>query len=261
MPADSLVADLNSALSNVPLIDPHSHIDPLAPVSKSLDDILGYHYYTELAHSAGMSQAPLGEGRVAARARPRDPRAHGPLRQHGPVRWFLDIARTFLGFTGDRVTAADADTLFDAAEKTFAQPDWEKQVFAQDEAREDLPDQRVRRPARRLRHDGLRPVPADRHLVFHLDKPETRRRLAKATGVEVGDAATLAEGAREAVRALHPQGGEGVRHLAAAGLPPGAVRRRALLRADAVPRLPRPRARASSGCSPSTAASSGCRST
>src|SRR5947209_3301096 len=45
-------------------------------------------------------------------------------------RWFVDIARTFLGFDADRVTADDADRLFDAAEKTFAQPDWEKQVFA-----------------------------------------------------------------------------------------------------------------------------------
>ena len=64
MPADSLFADLNSALSNIPLIDPHSHIDPLAPVSKSLDDILGYHYYTELAHSAGMGQAVLARYRT-----------------------------------------------------------------------------------------------------------------------------------------------------------------------------------------------------
>ena len=61
MPADQLVADLTAALDSIPLIDPHSHIDPLAPVSKSLDDILGYHYYTELAHSAGMSQEPLGK--------------------------------------------------------------------------------------------------------------------------------------------------------------------------------------------------------
>ena len=61
MPADNLVHDLCTALSAVPLIDPHSHIEPLSPVSTSLDDILGYHYYTELAHSAGMSQAPLAK--------------------------------------------------------------------------------------------------------------------------------------------------------------------------------------------------------
>ena len=43
--------------------------------------------------------------------------------------WFLEIARTFLGFQGDRVTAADCDWLCDTAERIFAQPDWEEQVF------------------------------------------------------------------------------------------------------------------------------------
>src|SRR5436190_14948224 len=109
MAADSLVADLNSALSNVPLIDPHSHIDPLAPVSKSLDDILGYHYYTELAHSAGMSQALLGrdaDPRERVREIVRFMDRYDNTAQYG---WFLDIARTFLGFEGNRITAADAD--------------------------------------------------------------------------------------------------------------------------------------------------------
>ncbi|MCZ2341913.1 MAG: hypothetical protein LC104_08975, partial [Bacteroidales bacterium] len=52
MAADSLTQDLQAALDAIPLIDPHSHIEPLSPVSRSLDDILGYHYYTELANSA-----------------------------------------------------------------------------------------------------------------------------------------------------------------------------------------------------------------
>ena len=118
MAADSLVADLNSALSNIPLIDPHSHIDPLAAASKSLDDILGYHYYTELAHSAGMSQAFLVKD-VAPRDRVREIVKYlESLDNTTQYAWFLDIARTFLGFTGNRVTAADADKLFDAAEKT-----------------------------------------------------------------------------------------------------------------------------------------------
>ena len=98
---------------------------------KSLDDILGYHYYTELAHSAGMSQAPLGRRTSPPRERVRAILGHmdrfDNTVQYG---WFLEIARTFLGFQGDRVTAADADALFDAAEQTFAQPDWEKQVLA-----------------------------------------------------------------------------------------------------------------------------------
>ncbi|MCS6896819.1 MAG: hypothetical protein NZM29_02515, partial [Nitrospira sp.] len=59
MSSDNLVHDLYCALCAVPLIDPHSHINPLTACARSLDDVLGYHYYTELAHSAGMSKKPL----------------------------------------------------------------------------------------------------------------------------------------------------------------------------------------------------------
>ena len=128
MPADTLVRDLTAALEQVPIIDPHSHIDPLSPAAKSLDDILGYHYYTELAHSVGMSAAPLAKevpprDRVRAIVQHMD--RYDNTAQYG---WFLDIARSFLGFTGARIAASDADKLFDAAEKTFAQKDWAKQV-------------------------------------------------------------------------------------------------------------------------------------
>src|SRR5262245_50087400 len=129
MSADPLTNDLYLALCEIPLIDPHSHIEPLSPVLKSLDDILGYHYYTELAHSAGMSQQPLGKD-VSPRERVRAILGHMD-RFDNTVQysWFLEIARSFLGFQGERVTAADADSLFDAAQQTFAQSDWEQQVF------------------------------------------------------------------------------------------------------------------------------------
>jgi len=191
MPADSLVADLNSALSNVPLIDPHSHIDPLAPVSKSLDDILGYHYYTELAHSAGMSHAPLGKDvspRERVRAIVQFMDRYDNTAQYG---WFVDIAKTFLGFTSDRVTATDADKLFDAAEKTFAQKDWEKQVRAKTKLEKIFLTNEFDDPLEGFDTSLYVPCLRTDTLVFQLDKPETRRRLAVATGIEIHDAATL----------------------------------------------------------------------
>jgi glucuronate isomerase len=232
MPADTLVRDLTTALADIPLIDPHSHIDPLSPVSKSLDDILGYHYYTELAHSAGMSQGPLAK-EVSPRDRVRAIVGHmdryDNTAQYG---WFVDIARTFLGFTGTKVTAADADKLFDAAEKTFAQKDWEQQVISKTKLEKifltnEFDDPLDWKPAlgeRRGRIEGtLAPTspvsaptvstasPGASHdpdvyvpclrtdtLVFHLDRSDTRDRLHKATGVQVVDAGSL----RKAITAL-----------------------------------------------------------
>ena len=48
-------------LESIVLIDPHTHINPHAAASKTLADIMGYHYYTELAHSAGLDRQALDE--------------------------------------------------------------------------------------------------------------------------------------------------------------------------------------------------------
>ena len=59
--SEQLRARLFAALDAVRLIDPHTHINAHAPASTTLADILGYHYYTELAHSAGMPKARIEE--------------------------------------------------------------------------------------------------------------------------------------------------------------------------------------------------------
>jgi glucuronate isomerase len=191
MPADQLVQNLESALSKIPLIDPHSHIDPLAPVSKSLDDILGYHYYTELAHSAGMSQTVLAKD-ADPRERVREIVRHMDRYDNtAQYAWFLDIARTFLGFEGNRIAASDADSLYDAAQRIFAQPDWESQVFATTRLEKIFLTNEFDDPLEGF--DTTKYVPCLRtdSLVFNLDKPDTRRRLEASSGVHVRDAATL----------------------------------------------------------------------
>src|SRR5437870_7910815 len=101
---ERLTRDLYTEICGIPLIDPHSHINPLQAAARSLDDILGYHYYTELAHSAGMSQEPL-QSDVPPRERVRAILGHldriDNTAQHS---WFLEIAQTFLGFKGDRIS-------------------------------------------------------------------------------------------------------------------------------------------------------------
>src|ERR1700716_2163768 len=123
--ADTLAQELFREIQAIPLVDPHTHIDPHSPAARGLDDVLGYHYYTELAHSAGMSQAPLKPD-VPPRERVRAILAHvdryDNTAQYG---WFLEIARTFLGYQGERLGAADAEALCDDADRLMAQPDWE----------------------------------------------------------------------------------------------------------------------------------------
>lgn len=214
--SDRLSRDLYAEILKITLIDPHSHIDPLRPTARTLDDILGYHYYTELAHSSGMSQGPL-----AAEVTPRE-RVRAILgfldRLDNTVQysWFLDIARTFLDFQGDRVGAGDSDTLFDTADRILNQADWEDQVlkrsnvemiFLTNDFDDPLEGFDTRRYIPCLRTDDL---------VFHLGKPTVRQRLAQATGIDAGDVTQL----RSAIRKLfHHFTSKGAR-ACAISLPP-----------------------------------------
>ena len=213
---DRVAEDLYTEVCRIPIVDSHTHIDPHRPTSRNLADILGYHYYTELAHSAGMDKAA-----VAARVDPRE-RVRAILyhlaRFDNTVQhlWFVEIARALLGFQGHRLTLADAAWLDDAAERLMAQPDWEErvlqrcnieQVFLTNDFDDALEGFDTGRYVPCLRTDDL---------VFHLDQPAVRQRLAEATGVEVGDA----RGLRQAVtRIFEHFTGHGAR-ACAVSLPP-----------------------------------------
>jgi glucuronate isomerase len=198
MATDTLRDDLLAEIQRIPLIDPHTHINPHQPAARGLDDILGYHYYTELAHSAGMSKAPLA-ATVEPRERARALMAHmDRIDNTAQYAWLLEIARAFLGYQGERLSANDADWLFDQAERLMAQPDWEEQVLRKSNLEQVFLTNDFDDPLEGF--DTTRYVPCLRtdDLVFKLDHPAVHERLAKATGIEVGDAMSL----RRAVTAL-----------------------------------------------------------
>ncbi len=198
MHTDSLANDLFAEIVKIPLIDPHSHIDPHRPTAQGLDDLLGYHYYTELAHSAGMPKTPLAAD-VPPRERVTAILAHmDRFDNTAQYAWFLDIARTFLGFQGDRVGADDAPALFDAAERTFAQLGWEDEVLHRSNIEKAFLTNDFDDPLTGFNTQRYVPCLRTDDLVFHLDKPEVARRLIQATGIDAGDALSL----RRAVRQL-----------------------------------------------------------
>lgn len=55
----SSLRDFESEILSWKIVDSHTHIDWLSPYSTELWDILGYHYYTELAHSCGMKRIQI----------------------------------------------------------------------------------------------------------------------------------------------------------------------------------------------------------
>lgn len=197
--SQALRTRLYEEFDSLVLIDPHTHINPHAPASNTLADILGYHYYTELAHSAGMPKGQIEEPSLAPKEKVRRlVEQLGPLDNTIQYSWLVEMAREFFGFKDERVTPDNWEGLYDTAATKMRSPGWAEKVLRHsrieavfltndfDDPLEGF-DTRVYIPC--LRTDDL---------VFHLGKSEVRQRLEKATGRSVGSAATL----RTAIGAL-----------------------------------------------------------
>jgi glucuronate isomerase len=180
---DQLARDLYTEICRIPLIDPHTHIDPRRPTARNLDDILGYHYYTELAHSVGMDKALLAAS--DPRERVRAIMYHLAMFDNtAQYEWFIEIIRAFLGFEGERVTLADCTWLWDAAERLMAQPNWEEQVLKRSHLEKIFLTNDFDDPLTGFNTTRYVPCLRTDDLVFHLDKPEIQKRLQKATGLD-----------------------------------------------------------------------------
>lgn len=192
--SDNLTKRLLDELEQLVLIDPHTHINPHNPASETLADILGYHYYTELAHSAGLAKSQIEEPGLDPKEKVGRLVGHlDALENTIQVSWLLEMCQAFFDFTDDRITKDNWEALYDTAAKKMAQPDWEEQVLKASKLEQffltnDFDD-------RLEGFDTNRYIPCLRtdDLVFHLSKPEVRRRLASASGGEFKDAKTLTQ--------------------------------------------------------------------
>ena len=116
-----ILAELDSLI----LIDPHTHINALAPASTTLADILGYHYYTELAHSAGLPREQIENSDLEPRDKVRllieNLAAVDNTVQYG---WFVEICQTLLGFQEERITQDNWEALYDHSVELMAGEHW-----------------------------------------------------------------------------------------------------------------------------------------
>ena len=183
---------LYQELTSIPLIDPHTHINAHSPAATGLADILGYHYYTELAHSAGMPKTQIEEPGL-------DPKVKvgrlveylGHLDNTVQVSWLVELCRKFFGFQSDRITLDNWESLYDTAAAKMAESDWEDQCLKQSGIERVFLTNDFDDPLEGF--DTQRYIPCLRtdDLVFHLTKPEVRARLAKATGIEFAGGTSL----------------------------------------------------------------------
>jgi glucuronate isomerase len=187
--SDQLRSRLFNELDSIRLIDPHSHIEPKTAASKTLADILGYHYYTELAHSAGMPREQIEEPGIDPKEKVRRLVARmEPLRNTIQYSWFLELAQAYFDFPkGEHLTTGNWERLYDNAAKKMAQPDWEDQVLARAKVDAIFLTNNFDDPLEGF--DTKRYIPCLRtdDLVFHLGNAEVRQRLERFAGRDVSD--------------------------------------------------------------------------
>ena len=187
-----LASQILSELEAVPLIDPHSHINPHAAASKNLADILGYHYYTELAHSAGLPREQIEQPGISPKEKVgRLVEKLGAITNTVQFSWLLEICRTFLDFHDSHIDAKNWESLYDKSERVLSQPDWEQQVLQRSGLEAVFLTNDFDDPLTGFDTKKYIPCLRTDDLVFHITKPEVRQRLARCTGIEVDSAATM----------------------------------------------------------------------
>ncbi len=174
------------------LIDPHTHINPHAPAAATLADVLGYHYYTELAHSAGMPKARIEEPGLDPKEKVRRlVECLAPLENTIQYSWLIEMARELLGFADERLTPANWEALYDSSAAKMRAPDWSIQVLKKSRLEAVFLTNDFDDPLAGFDTKVYIPCLRTDDLVFHLAKPEVRARLEKASGRSVGSAADV----------------------------------------------------------------------
>ena len=213
----TLEKTLFDELEQLVLIDPHTHINPLSAASTTLADIMGYHYYTELAHSAGLDKSQIEEEGLDPKTKVgRLVEKLSDLDNTIQVSWLLDMCREFFGFEGDRITTDNWEGLYDTAQQKMAQENWEQQVLEQSKLERVFLTNDFDDPLEGFDTNVYVPCLRTDDLVFHFLKKSVRNRLNEASGIEVGDANTF----REAIGKLFTKFAEKNAKACAISLPP-----------------------------------------
>jgi len=188
---DTVRNSIYEAIASIRLIDPHTHINPHAPASNTLADLLGYHYYTELAHSAGMPKDQIEEDGISHRELVRRLVTNlSPIENTAQYRWLIEICRKFFGFTDDRLDESNWEEVYETSEAQMKIAEWPQMVLDQSNVEAVFLTNDFDDELEGFDCNTYIPCLRTDDLVFHLSKPQTQERLAACTGIELDGSLT-----------------------------------------------------------------------
>jgi len=187
-----LKAEILNELENIPILCIHSHIDPHNPVAKNLSELVGYHYYTELANSAEFEKGWINTDMEPEEIVEKVVAKLHHVDQTAQYSWLIHLSKAFFGFTEERLTLENFEALYHKVlEKSSDIEAHEKDVLEKSNIAKVLltnsPDDELDGFAR----DIYIPCYRADNLVFHIHEKETREMLEKCTDTSISNITEL----------------------------------------------------------------------
>ena len=153
-------------------------------------DILGYHYYTELAHSAGLEKDKI-EGDYSPKQLVETlVTKFDCLTNTIQYSWFVEMLSELFD-VHEPMTSDNWESIFDTVQSKLDEDDWTDQVFEKSKLKGVFLTNDFDDPLEGFDTDRFIPCLRTDDLVFHFAKPETQSRLKAATDIEVTDRLSL----------------------------------------------------------------------
>ena len=190
--SQQLTQEILTELEALRLIDPHTHINPLSAASETLADIMGYHYYTELAHSAGLAKSQIEEPGID----PKEKVARlvpwmETIENTAQYSWLVEICQSFFDLNDDQLNVSNWEAVYDTALAKMSTAGWEQQVLEQSGLDGVFLTNDFDDPLTGFDSKFYIPCLRTDDLVFHLAKPTVRERLQKCTDITPSNASQL----------------------------------------------------------------------
>jgi glucuronate isomerase len=136
----TLIAELFRQIDALPIVDIHTHIDWKRPTARNIGDILSYHYYTELTHSAEAQPGESPEERFPFDDPEQLTQAIWdklPLISNTvQYDWLMTISKEYLGLTAGAWRVSDGwQAVFRRSLVVMDRPEWGAQLLAQSHIR------------------------------------------------------------------------------------------------------------------------------
>jgi len=179
-----LVSRLLNELRQMPICDPHSHVRQDQPVAQCLGDLLGYHYYTELANSSRGAPVELPEDPMerVEYVWPHLPQLRGTVQ----FDWMMGISEIFFEIPRGDWFSKPKEKIIARAQKAISAPEYRSKVFERARVQKVYLTNQFDEDLSGLEDDRLIPCLRTDDLVFNLSAQKTIKRLDRLARTRSG---------------------------------------------------------------------------